>query len=126
MNRRGICHFLRKKKKLVRGIRFFADLGRIVGAAGGCMTFERNHMKGGDTFLSTVVTENAHPLRCVFRRHRSQTDLKVHHLNDIALHIRIENGSFAERTGVLARFRKGREASAVHAVSTGEELDGGP
>ncbi len=83
-------------------------------------------MKRGDTFLSTVVTENAHPLRGVFRRHRGQANLKVHHLNDVALHVGIENGSFAERTGVLARFRKGREASAVHAVSAGQELNGGP
>jgi hypothetical protein len=27
---------------------------------------------------------------------------------------------------VLARFRKGREARGVHAVSAGQELDGGP
>ena len=90
------------------------------------MTFERNHVKRGDTFLSTIIAENAHSLRGVFRRHRGQANLKVHHLNNVALHIRIENGSFTERTGVLAGFCKGREARAVHAVSAGQELNGGP
>ena len=76
--------------------------------------------------MSTVIAENAHPLRGIFHRHRGQADLKVHHLNNVALHIRIENRSFTERTGVLAGFRKGREACSMHAMAAGEELNGGP
>jgi hypothetical protein len=120
------CSF-KIRNGLISGIRCFPHLGRIVGAtACGCLTFERNHMKRGDTFLTTVVTENAHSLLLILDRHRSQSDLKVHHLNDIALHVGIENGTFTERTCVLTRFRKGREARGVHAMATGQELNGGP
>jgi len=72
------------------------------------------------------MAENADPLRSVFRRHRCQPNLKVHHLNNIALHVGIQNGSFAERTGVLARLGKGAQARGMHTVSTGQELNGGP